>query len=153
MKNIFDIEQRALIEKRIQLLTVESQPLWGKMDIYQMLIHCRRWSDWIHGKGEFERHTYKQDFLGKLFGKMALKNTIKNDRVMGKNLPAGLLTIKDKQSYDISIEKARWIQSVKEYEDFGNERFIHDFFGKMTKEQIGIFVYKHFDHHLRQFGV
>lgn len=153
MKTIFDIEQQRLIVERIRLLTAENKPQWGKMNIYQMSMHCRRWSDWIHGKGEFGHHTYKQDFLGKLFGKMALKNTVKDDRVMGKNLPAGFLAIKDKRSHDITIEKDKWIQSVKDYEHFSNERFVHDFFGKMTKEQIGIFVYKHFDHHLRQFGV
>jgi hypothetical protein len=37
--------------------------------------------------------------------------------------------------------------------NYSNEDFIHDFFGKMTKEQIGVFAYKHTDHHLRQFGV
>ncbi|WP_448634870.1 DUF1569 domain-containing protein [Pedobacter panaciterrae] len=42
---------------------------------------------------------------------------------------------------------------IADFENFSNDKFIHDFFGKMTREQIGIFVYKHSDHHLRQFNV
>lgn len=50
-------------------------------------------------------------------------------------------------------KKAEWISLINEYENYSNPKFIHDFFGKITKEQIGILVYKHTDHHLRQFGV
>lgn len=30
--------------------------------------------------------------------------------------------------------------------------FMHPFFGKITREQIGYLAYKHDDHHLRQFN-
>jgi len=44
------------------------------------------------------------------------------------------------------------VQQVADYAHFSNTGFIHDFFGKMTREEIGILAYKHLDHHLRQFG-
>ncbi len=44
------------------------------------------------------------------------------------------------------------ISLIEEYEDFSNHDFEHWFFGKMTKGQVGYFVYKHTDHHLRQFN-
>jgi len=44
----------------------------------------------------------------------------------------------------------KWIGLLSESENYSNPKFVHDFFGKMTKEQIGILVYKHTDHHLRQ---
>jgi len=50
-------------------------------------------------------------------------------------------------------QKKTWIQLISAYEHFSNPGFIHDFFGTMTTEQIGIFAYKHADHHLRQFAV
>lgn len=153
IKTVLDNSTRTEIIKRISLLTESNKPIWGKMNIYQMLIHCRIWSDWVHGKGEFQNLIYKQDFLGKIFGKMALKSTVKDNRFIGKNLPAGFLAVKEQKIYDLNIEKDKWIHSVEDYEHFANERFVHDFFGRMTDEQIGIFVYKHFDHHLRQFGV
>jgi transposase InsO family protein len=35
----------------------------------------------------------------------------------------------------------------------GCTRNPHSFFGKMTPEEWAILMYKHLDHHLRQFGV
>lgn len=53
----------------------------------------------------------------------------------------------------LELQKKSWIENVQAYANYSNPRFVHDFFGKMTDEQIGIFAYKHADHHLRQFGV
>jgi len=44
------------------------------------------------------------------------------------------------------------VKRIEQYADYNNPKFIHPFFGPMTKEQIGFFAYKHSDHHLRQFG-
>ena len=41
---------------------------------------------------------------------------------------------------------------MEEYAHFSNNDFVHWFFGKMTKEQVGYFVYKHTGHHLREFS-
>jgi hypothetical protein len=41
---------------------------------------------------------------------------------------------------------------VDGYEHYSNPDFIHDFFGRMTREQVGQLAYKHTDHHLRPFG-
>lgn len=49
-------------------------------------------------------------------------------------------------------EKEEWRELTKAYGAYNNPKFVHDFFGRMTLEQIGILVYKHCDHHLRQFG-
>jgi hypothetical protein len=68
-------------------------------------------------------------------------------------MPAGKAFTVNEMTGDLNAEIARWMQQIKSYENFSNDRFIHDFFGKMTNEQIGIFVYKHNDHHLRQFNV
>ena len=114
-----------------------------------MTKHCTIWNDWVLGKGDF---VYKQELLGKIFGKMALKSNTKNDKPIGKNMPAGkAFTVKEKEG-DLEDLKTIWANQIVAYELFSNDNFIHDFFGKMTKEQIGIFVYKHNDHHLRQFN-
>jgi len=150
MKTIFDLSAREELIQRIGLLKVESKSVWGKMNVYQMTKHCTIWNEWVLGKKDF---VYKQDFLGKIFGKMALKSNIKDDKPMGKNMPAGkAFTVKDKEG-DLNAQCSIWVGQIKSYENFSNEDFVHDFFGKMTKEQIGIFVYKHNDHHLRQFNV
>lgn len=119
------------------------------MNVYQMAKHCVIWNDWVLGT---KRFVYKQGFLGKLFGKMALKSNTKDDKPMGKNMPAGKAFTVKEPTGDLDVQISNWIRQIRAYENFSNDDFIHDFFGKMTKDQIGIFVYKHFDHHLRQFG-
>ena len=90
--------------------------------------------------------------MGKIFGKMALKQVTKDERLLDKNIPTSTqFKVKDKVG-DLVAEKRKWIALLKGYERYSNPDFIHDFFGKMTKEQIGILVYKHTDHHLRQFS-
>jgi hypothetical protein len=41
---------------------------------------------------------------------------------------------------------------MEAYANYSNNNFTHWFFGKMTKDQVEYFVYKHTDHHLRQFN-
>jgi hypothetical protein len=150
MKTIFDRAVRDDLMTRVRSLDENSKPLWGKMNIYQMTRHCSIWDEWVLGKND---HVYKQELLGRIFGKMALRSNTKDDKPLGKNMPAGKFAVKEKQSGDLKAQKAIWANLIADYENYSNERFIHDFFGKMTKEQIGIFAYKHADHHLRQFGV
>ncbi|MBZ4188116.1 DUF1569 domain-containing protein [Niabella beijingensis] len=151
MKTLFDKTVRDELLNRIQSLEADSKARWGKMDVVQMARHCNKWNSWVLGKGGYNNHVYKQDLLGKIFGKMALRSNTKNDKPMGRNMPAGALVIKDRDG-NLETEKAHWIQLIGDYATYSNDRFIHDFFGKMTREQIGIFAYKHLDHHLRQFG-
>ena len=149
MKTIFDKTKRDELINRVNSINKNSQSIWGKMNIYQMTRHCTIWNDWVLGKDNF---VYKQGYLGKIFGKMALKSNTKDDRPIGKNMPSGkAFTVKEKEC-DLETQKTIWTKQIEAYEQFSNDNFIHDFFGKMTTEQIGIFVYKHNDHHLRQFN-
>lgn len=150
MKTIFDKPIREELTTRINSLNDNSNAQWGKMNVYQMTKHCTIWDEWVLGKNN---PIYKQEFLGKLFGKMALKSNTKDEKPLGKNMPAGkAFTVKDKDG-NVEVQKKKWMDLIAEYEHYSNNDFIHDFFGRMTKEQIGVFAYKHSDHHLRQFGV
>ncbi|QEC77366.1 DUF1569 domain-containing protein [Mucilaginibacter ginsenosidivorax] len=146
MKTIFDKATRAEIIDRIGTLNESSTAQWGKMTVYQMLKHCSLWEEMVLGKT-----MYKQSFIGKLFGKMALKGMLKDDSPVKKNMPT-VPGFNITGTGDVEAEKAKWIELIHEEENFANHNFVHPFFGKMTKEQIGCFAYKHIDHHLRQFG-
>lgn len=146
MKTIFDQSTRDELIKRIEAVNENSTAVWGKMNVSQMLKHCTKWDEMALGKTK-----YKQSFLGKLFGKTALKNILK-DEPLKRNLPT-VPSFVIKENIDVAAEKRKWIESIKEYEHFSNDGFIHPFFGIMTKENTGYLVYKHSDHHLKQFGV
>ena len=149
MKTIFDKETRDELIVRIKSLNENSTANWGKMNFYQMLKHCTLYDEWILGKNN---PVYKQVFIGRLFGKTALKDFVGDDKPLKRNMRTlnNLLVVLS--SGNAASEKLKWIDLVKEFENYSNPNFIHSFFGKMIKEQIGYLDYKHTDHHLRQFG-
>ncbi|HXB31279.1 MAG TPA: DUF1569 domain-containing protein [Puia sp.] len=146
MKSIFDESTTDELIRRISMLNENSKAQWGKMDVYQMIKHCTLWEEMITGKMKTKRM-----FLGRLFGKMALKNMIKDEKPVKRNMPT-VPGFNIKDHGEVLSEKNKWITMVKEHAHFSNTGFIHPFFGKMTKEQIGLLAYKHTDHHLRQFN-
>jgi hypothetical protein len=148
MKTIFDKATRDELINRINMLNENCTAQWGKMNIYQMLKHCTLYEEWISGKNKPE---YKQAFIGRLFGKMALKDILKDENPMKRNMPS-LTELKVRENGNVDSQKKKWIALIEEYAYFSNPGFIHSFFGKMTKEQIGYLDYKHTDHHLRQFN-
>ena len=74
IKTIFETSTRNGLIQRIILLNENHKPIWGKMNVFQMLKHNTYWNRWILGK---DSHTYKQTFMGKIFGKIELKRMIK----------------------------------------------------------------------------
>lgn len=149
MKTIFEKTIRDELTQRIQTINNDSTPIWGKMNVYQMTRHNTNWNEWILGKGDF---TYKQEFIGKIFGKIALKRMLKDGKAFDKNIPTSDQFKVEEINGNLDAEKSKWISLLNEYENYTNDIFVHDFFGELTKEQIGILVFKHSDHHLRQFG-
>ncbi len=146
MKSIFDNSTRDELIARINTLNNDSQAQWGKMTVYQMLKHCSLWEEMVLGKTK-----YKQSFIGKVFGKMALKGMLKDDTEMKRNMPT-VPGFAITGTGDVEAEKATWISLMAEHGHTTNPGFIHPFFGVMSREQVGPFAYKHIDHHLRQFG-
>lgn len=144
MKSVFDQTTRDELITRINSLDENSTAKWGKMNVYQMLKHCTLWEEMLLGKKE-----YKQSFLGRLFGKIALKDMLK-DEPMKPNLPT-VPSFKVSGNGDVAAAKAEWIELMREHGRRNSSGFVHPFFGKLTAEQAGQMAYKHIDHHLRQF--
>jgi hypothetical protein len=146
MRSIFDKATRDELIGRVNSLNADSKAQWGKMNIYQMIKHCTLWEDMMQGKQK-----YKQAFIGRLFGKMALRRVMKDESPLARNTPT-LPELRITGNGDMLLERTKWIAKIQDYAHFSNPGFVHPFFGAMTEEQIGPFVYKHIDHHLRQFG-
>lgn len=147
MKTIFDESTKNELIKRINTLSENSRSEWGKMNVNQMVKHCRLWGEMVAG-----RRPCKRVFLGRLLGKMALKGSVKDDKPMMRNAVSSPELIVKDNDINFSSERSKWISLVEENAHFPAPYFLHPFFGKMTKEQLGYHAYKHFDHHLRQFN-
>jgi len=147
MKTVFDKAIRDELIGRINALNPNSSPQWGKMNIYQMLKHCTLWEQMIAGEVPCKRV-----FLGRIIGKWALKNSVKDEAPMMKNAASSPELIVHEATGDVAAQKQQWITMIEKNANFLAPAFMHPFFGEMTKEQLGYFIYKHHDHHLRQFG-
>lgn len=145
---IFDPVVRAALIERISALQPDNRALWGKMNVHQMVRHCFMVDGWVQGNNGMAP---KQTLMGKIFGRRVLKRILK-EGPLPKNMPSGKIFAVTDAVRDLEVQRPLWIQSLQEYASFDNPTFVHDFFGPMDREQIGRFVYKHTDHHLRQFG-
>ncbi|HPJ10154.1 MAG TPA: DUF1569 domain-containing protein [Flavobacterium sp.] len=148
MKSIFEKKVRDGFIARINLLNENSTAQWGKMNVYQMTKHCVLCDEMYLGKTK-----YRRNILGFLFGKIALNKLLKNEKPKERNAPTKSNFKNLEITGNLQFEKEKWIALIKEYDAYCQSDFIHWFYGKMTKEQIGYSVYKHIDHHLRQFNV
>lgn len=146
MKTLFDQTSRNELIDRIQALDERGQPKWGRMTVSQMLRHCILWEEMALGK-----QVYKQSFLGRLFGKIALKRML-SDEPMKPNLPT-VHGFSINGEGNPAAEKTKLIGLIEEHATCSGTGFIHPFFGQLSTEQGGLIAYKHLDHHLRQFGV
>ena len=151
MNSIFDKTTIDAFKARISKLDASNKAQWGKMNAKQMLKHCIENEQML-----LREKTFKPVFIGKIFGKMALKSDIKDDRPLGKNSPTHPdLRIKEvHEPFEVLI--AEWKTLLDKYpaiESSHYSNFRHPFFQKMDASQVSRFAVKHIDHHLRQFGV
>jgi len=146
MKTVLDKGTRDELVSRINSVNESKTPEWGKMTGYQMLKHCCLTEELY-----LEHKKYKRAFFGRIFGKKALKNILKESAPFPKNAKTSRNFIVT-GSGNLEDEKTKLISLVNEYETFSHPFVEHWFFGKMSKEQVGAFSYKHLDHHLQQFG-
>ena len=149
MKTILDKLTRKELISRISLLEKHNKPKWGKMNVYQMLSHCIKYEQMMQGKV-----SYKRLLIGYLFGKSALmEDFLRDDSPIKKNVPTLKQLKISKNVGDFELDKKKWAELINDYENLYTKGIVHPFFGKLSIEQIGYLVYKHTDHHLRQFGV
>jgi hypothetical protein len=146
MKTLFNQTSRNELIARVQTLDEHREPKWGRMTVSQMLRHCMLWEEMALGK-----QLYKQSFLGRLFGKIALKNMLR-DEPMKPNLPT-VPGFKITDDGNAAAEKTKLINLIEEHARCSDAGFMHPFFGQLSSQQGGLIAYKHLDHHLRQFGV
>lgn len=150
MKNIFELAVVEEVIGRINRLTPKSTPAWGKMSVDQMLAHCNVAYELI-----YENKHPKPNALKKWMLKAFLKGIIVNEKPYKPGNPtAPEFLIKDAKNFE--AEKARLIAYIQRTQQLGGAHFdqkeSHSF-GKLSTIEWNNMLYKHLDHHLRQFNV
>jgi len=150
MKNLFEAATAKEVKERIGRLGPNSARQWGKMTAPQAMAHCSAAMEWAVGDILPPRM-----FLGRIIGPLAKSQVLKDEKPMARNAPtAKTLVVKDDR--DLGKECARLSALVERFVAGGPQgctRHPHTFFGPLTPEEWATLMYKHIDHHLRQFGV
>jgi uncharacterized protein DUF1569 len=148
MQNLFQSEAVAEVIARVDKLHPGAQRQWGKMDVAQMMAHCSATLDVASGRVVLPRM-----FIGRVLGPF-VRPVFVNDKPFSKNGPTDKsFVIADKR--DFVKEQEHLKARVRQFHEGGEAQCTkrpHSFFGPLTPQQWATGMYKHLDHHLRQFG-
>ena len=148
MKSIFVLADRESLVQRIQALEPDRARQWGKMSPAQMLCHCSRALETATGD-----RPMKQKFIGKILMPF-FRSSILGEKPFSKNSPTDPTFVVSDQR-ELAAERERLMGLIDRFAGNGAAYAgtqTHAFFGKMTGDEWGELMYKHIDHHLRQFG-
>jgi hypothetical protein len=148
MKNILNETDYAEIKSRIAALSATNTRRWGKMDLKQMLAHCTM--QLKLALGEVPSHSQGPSFMRSGLGKWMLFSTVPWPK--GAQTPAEMNTgLSNFSSADIETGKRDLLHYLEKA--LGHEALKpHPFFGKLNRNEWARLIYKHLDHHLKQFG-
>lgn len=150
MKSVFKQEDVNEVLARLEKLTSESQPAWGKMNVAQMLAHCNVTYEMAYTDKHSKAGGFKK-FLLNLF----VKNAVVNEKSYPKNsrtAPQFLMT----SEKEFEKEKKRLFDYINKTKELGENYFEGKesvSFGVLSVQEWNNSFYKHLDHHFNQFGV
>jgi hypothetical protein len=148
MQSLFQSADRQSILARLDTLQAGSTRQWGKMSPAQMLTHCSLALETATGD-----RPMKQKLIGKLLAPL-VRSSVLGEKPFSKNSPTDpTFVVSDER--DFAAERKRLVGLIERFVQKGPAeagRYTHAFFGKLSGEQWGVLMYKHLDHHLRQFG-
>ncbi|HEY6386918.1 MAG TPA: DUF1569 domain-containing protein [Candidatus Acidoferrum sp.] len=150
MKNLFEAARVEEVKQRIAQMRPDSERLWGTMNPAQALEHCSRGMETALGD-----KTPPRVLVGRLLGWIVKPKVMGNDEPLRRNSPtAKELIVKDER--ELGTERTRLCALIDRFAaggPAGCTTHSHAFFGRLTPDEWAILMYKHLDHHLRQFGV
>lgn len=149
MKSVFKSEDVKEVLSRIDKLSNETQPQWGKMDVAQMLAHCN-----VTYEMAYEDKHPKAKGFKKMMLNWFVKPIVVNEKPYKKNSrTAPEFIISDKRVFDTEKERlVNYINKTLEIGEKGFEGKESNSFGVLTVQEWNNSFYKHLDHHLSQFG-
>jgi hypothetical protein len=149
MKNLFDPAIAKQVKARFEKLQPDSPRQWGMMNPAQVMAHCSAGIEMSLGNLRPPRK-----LIGRLLGPIIKPMALCDDEPMRRNSPTveGLV-VQDER--DVEVERTRLCELIDRFTADGPAACTthpHAFFGRLTPQEWSVLMYKHLDHHLRQFG-
>jgi hypothetical protein len=149
MRHLFDPAAAAEVRTRLQSLRPDSARQWGRMNVAQAVAHCAGGLELALGDRRPPRV-----LVGRMFGRVIKRLALGDEAPMRRNTPTvpGLV-VADERALDAERERLRGlIDRFVAAGPAGCTTHPHSFFGRLTPQEWSVLMYKHLDHHLRQFG-
>lgn len=149
MKNLFDPTVANEVKARLDTLQPNSPRHWGTMTPAQALAHCSASIEMALGDFYPPRK-----FIGRVLGPIIKPLALRDEQPMRKNSPTiDQIVVRDDR--DLEAERTRLLNLIDRFITTGPSTCTtrpHAFFGPLTPDEWSILMYKHLDHHLRQFA-
>lgn len=146
--NIFDRDDYNKILGRIKGLTEFSQRKWGTMNINQMLQHCAvqlQLALGLSSQSDFEGPSIMRTG----FGRWLILYIIPWSK--GLPTPSKMNPINSRVSHiDLESDKKSLLELLDQVYKH-RDLHPHPFFGELNEKDWGRLIWKHLDHHLKQF--
>ncbi|MBX2931716.1 MAG: DUF1569 domain-containing protein [Chitinophagaceae bacterium] len=148
-KNLLTKEASNNIIERVKKLTIDNTPLWGEMNVTEMLLHCNLCNKQILEESRGDEKTTAKQFLLRIFALYIAPNFKKGIKSEKRNITKGLI-----DNTQFEKQQIEFISIINKF-PYNNHALTlsHPAFGNISTTEWGIAAFKHMDHHLRQFGV
>ena len=150
MKSLFEPARVQEVKQRLSALSPSHQRQWGKMNPAQMLAHCFLGLEMAAGEIRPPRA-----FVGRILGPVIKPMALRDEEPMRRNSPTSKELVVIGEDRDFETERERLIGLIDRFVAEGAAGCTshpHAFFGSLTSDEWAVLMYKHLDHHLRQFG-
>jgi hypothetical protein len=146
MGTLLDDQDRRSMLDRLGALTPTAERLWGRMAPAQMCRHLSASARMALG----ELPVKSKNMLP--FQIFPLKHLLLYVLPFPKGAPTAPELVA-KEAYDFEQERAQLVELLNRIATDAADGPVHPLFGRLSRREWGALVYKHSDHHLRQFAV
>ena len=147
-KTIFDAASRDELLGRLDRLRPDATPQWGKFTAPRMICHLSDSLRVVSGEVAAE---FKRTPLANPIVRWLLAYVIPFPKDRAQTAPEMLMTQPSDWHADVATVREQLHAAARRGPHGQWAR--HPAFGDVSGTLYGVFIYKHFDHHLRQFGV
>jgi hypothetical protein len=150
MKTLFEPACVQEVKQRLSALSSGHQRQWGKMNSAQMLAHCSLGLEMAAGEIRPPRA-----LVGRILGPVIKPMALRDEEPMRRNSPTSKELLVIGEDRDFEVERKHLSELIDRFVAAGSAGCTshpHAFFGSLSPDEWAILMYKHLDHHLRQFG-
>jgi len=148
VKSLFDDAARAALLGRLDRLTPDGRPQWGKFTTTRMVAHLNQSFRMAGGTLDVEP---RRSFLTNAFMRWLVIYVVPFPK--GAPTAPELMATGDTAEFAAECAEFRRLIAQLTARRHETEWPPHPAFGPMTGKDWGVLGHKHIDHHLRQFGV